>query len=316
MVELYKTNLETNELEKIQNIEKGTWINMVHPTEKEIQYVCEQTLADKDLIRYALDQEERSRIDIEDDQILALIDVPIVEKIEDAEQVDVYNTIPLGMIVVRDDYFITVCLKDTPVLSSFEKGKIKDFYTYKKTRFILQVLHRNALYFLAYLKRINRETDKAELALQKSMRNKELISLLNIEKSLVYFTTSLKSNEIVMEKFMTGKILKLYEEDEDIIEDAIIENKQAIEMSKIYSDILSGMMDAYASVISNNLNIVMKILASVTIILSIPTLIASFFGMNVHVPFEGNAFAFWIIMVISFAISILTTLWLRKKDML
>ena len=170
--------------------------------------------------------------------------------------------------------------------------------------------------YLNLLKKINKETEIAESILKNSMKNRALLKLLNLEKSLVYFTTSLKSNEVVMEKTMRGKIIKLYEEDEDILEDSIIENKQAIEMAKIYSDILNGTMDAYASIISNNLNRVMKFLTSITIILSIPTMIASFWGMNVPVPMQNNPYGFIILIGFSVIISIIATVWLNKRDML
>ena len=170
--------------------------------------------------------------------------------------------------------------------------------------------------FLKKLKQINKEAQIAENVLKNSMRNKELLKLLNLQKSLVYFTTSLKSNGLVMEKTMRGKIIKLYDEDEDILEDAIIENKQAIEMSQIYTDILNGTMDAYASIISNNLNGVMKFLTSITIVISIPTLIASFWGMNVRVPMQDNPLGFTIIAVASALIAIIAMLWLKKRDML
>ena len=174
-----------------------------------------------------------------------------------------------------------------------------------------------ATYYLTYLKYINRETDKAENRLQKSMRNQELIKLLSLEKSLVYFTTSLKSNEIVMEKLLRGNYIKMYEEDEDILEDAIVENKQAIELGTIYRDILSGTMDAYASVISNNLNIVMKFLASITIVLSIPTIVASLWGMNVQgLPFANNPFGFVIVVGIAIVISVGAFVYMKKRDML
>ena len=176
--------------------------------------------------------------------------------------------------------------------------------------------HLNSIIFLEALKKINKQAENTVVQLQKSMRNKELIQLLTLENSLVYIATSLKSNEIVMEKTLRGKIIKMYEEDEDILEDAIIENKQAIEMSKIYSDILSGTMDAYASIISNNLNVVMKFLASMTIILAVPTLIASIWGMNVKVPFANNNYGFIFIMGISLAVSIITFIWLKRRDMI
>ena len=148
------------------------------------------------------------------------------------------------------------------------------------------------------------------------MKNKELLKLLTLEKGLVYFTTSLKSNELVMEKTMRGKIIKLYEEDEEILEDAIIENRQAIEMSQIYRDILNGTMDAYASIISNNLNGVMKFLTSITIILAVPTMISSFWGMNVELPFEHNNMGFVIMIFIAVVMTLLVTWWLNRKDML
>jgi magnesium transporter len=149
------------------------------------------------------------------------------------------------------------------------------------------------------------------------MRNQELIRLLSLEKSLVYFTTSLKANEAVMEKLLRGKHIKMYEEDEDILEDAIVENRQAIEMGTIYRDILSGTMDAYASVISNNLNVVMKFLASITIVLSIPTIVGSLWGMNFEfIPLTSNVYGFPIMFGVSIVLSIASFLWLKKRDML
>lgn len=196
------------------------------------------------------------------------------------------------------------------------KRKIKNFHTYKKTRFIFQIFYLNASYFLNYLKQINKETEIAEYILKNSMKNKELLKLLSLEKGLVYFTTSLKSNEIVMEKTMRGKFVKLYEDDEDILEDAIIENRQAIEMSQIYSNILSGTMDAYASIISNNLNGVMKFLTSITIVLAIPTMISSFWGMNVELPFEHSPMGFIIMIFIALIMTLVVTWWLKRRDML
>ncbi len=174
----------------------------------------------------------------------------------------------------------------------------------------------NSSYYLNYLKQINKETEIAEYVLKNSMRNKELLKMLSLEKSLVYFTTSLKSNELVMEKTIRGKIIKLYDEDEEILEDAIIENRQAIEMAQIYSNILNGTMDAYASIISNNLNGVMKFLTSVTIILAVPTMVSSFWGMNVNLPFQNSAMGFGIMLIISVVLTAIVTWWLNKKDML
>lgn len=312
MIKIYNTNLSTNKTEEINKIQKGCWINLVNPTENEIKRVCEETNIEEAFIKYPLDYEEQARIDQEDDVVLFVIDVPTIEYHNENKE---YTTMPLGMIVVRDDFFITVALKKSKVIESFEAGIIKNMFTYKKTRFILQILYYNSSHFLNLLKQINKETEIAENVLQKSMKNKELIKLLTLEKGLVYFTTSLRSNEAVMEKTLRGKIVKMYEEDEDILEDAIVENKQALEMSKVYSNILTGTMEAYGSIISNNLNSVMKYLTSVTIVLSLPTMIASFWGMNVVMPLSTNPWAFPILLVFSIVVSITVALFLRKKGM-
>ena len=315
MLKIYNTDIETNKLEEIKEFKKGSWINLVNPSEQEIKKVCESANIQEDFIRDALDFEEKARIDKEedDDTTLFVVDVPIVEK---NEENDVYTTMPLGMIVVRDDFFITVSLRKNKVIEDFEKRKIKDFQTYKKSKLIFQILYLNSSYYLSYLKLINKETEIAEYILKNSMKNKELLKLLSLEKSLVYFTTSLKSNELVMERTLRGKIIKLYEDDEDILEDAITENKQAIEMAKIYSDILNGTMEAYASIISNNLNGVMKFLTSITIVLAIPTMISSFWGMNVNLPFQDSKLGFIIMIAISAILTLVVTWWLKKKDML
>ena len=315
VLKIYNTNLETNKVEEIKEFKKGSWINLVNPSEVEIKKVCEGINIQEDFIRDALDYEEKARIDTEEDDntILFVIDVPIIEK---NEENDIYTTMPLGMIVVRDDFFITVSLRKNKIIEDFEKRKIKNFQTYKKTRFIFQIFYLNSSYFLNYLKQINKETEIAEYILKNSMKNKELLKLLSLEKGLVYFTTSLKSNEMVMEKTMRGKIVKLYEEDEDILEDAIIENRQAIEMAQIYRDILNGTMDAYASIISNNLNGVMKFLTSITIVLAIPTMISSFWGMNVNLPFQNSPMGFAIMILIATITTLAVTWWLKKKDML
>lgn len=315
LLKIYNTDIETDKTEEIKEFKKGSWINLVNPSENEIKKVCENINIQEGFIRDALDYEEKARIDQEEDDntTLFVVDVPIIEKSDDN---DVYTTMPLGMIVVRDDFFVTISLKKNKIIDDFEKKKIKNFQTYKKTRLIFQILYLNSSYYLDYLKKINKETEIAEYILKNSMKNKELLKLLSLEKGLVYFTTSLKSNELVMEKTMRGKIVKLYEEDEEILEDAIIENRQAIEMAQIYRDILNGTMDAYASIISNNLNGVMKFLTSITIILAVPTMISSFWGMNVELPFQHNSMGFVIMIFIAVISTLLVTWWLNKKDML
>lgn len=315
MFKIYNTDLETNKLEEVKKFSKGCWINMINPSEDEIQTVCKNIGIQDEFIRYPLDYEEKARIEEEEDDnnILFVVDIPVTENSQDGI---LYTTMPLGMIVVRDDYFITVCLRKNKIIEDFEKQKVKGFQTFKKTRFIFQILYCNASYYLDYLKKMNKETEVAESALKHSLKNEDFLKMLTLEKGLVYFSTSLKSNELVMEKTLRGKIIKLYEEDEDILEDAITENRQAMEMSKIYTDILTGTMDAYASIISNNLNVVMKTLTSITIILAIPTLISSFWGMNVSVPLANTPFAFGIIAIFAVLLTLLVSFWLNKKNML
>ena len=294
MLKIYCTDIETSVFEEIKEFKKGSWINLTNPSEAEIKKVCENINIQEGFIRDALDFEEKARIDTEEDDstTLFVVDVPIIEKDKEHDENDIYTTMPLGMIFVRDDYFVT----------------------YKKSRFLFQILYLNASLYLTYLKQINKETEIAEYILKNSMRNKELLKMLNLEKGLIYFMTSLKSNEVVMEKTLRGRIIKLYEDDEDILEDAITENRQAIEMAKIYSDILNGSMEAYGSIISNNLNGVMKTLTSITIVLAVPTMISSFWGMNVSLPFEHSPFGFAIMIIIALLTTILVTWWLNKKD--
>lgn len=304
--------------------EKGIWINLVSPTEGELARVAQETNLSPDLLKAALDEEESSRIELEEDQVLILINVPIEEQSSNGL---IYDTVPLG-IVVSSRAIATVCLQDTPILNEFESGRLRSFYTYKKTRFLLQILHRTATQYLRYLRNIDRRSTQIESKLHRSLKNEEVIRLLNLEKSLVYFTTSLRANELVLEKLLksvvvkadpqaqaTSKILTMYEEDHDLLEDVIIENKQAIEMGEIYSKTLVGTMDAFASIISNNLNIVMKFLTSVTIILALPTMVASFYGMNVALPLAGSPNAFAIILAISVVLSLGGVLILRRMKM-
>ena len=292
----------------------GCWVAMTNPTATEIFQIAEKYHIEVDDLRAPLDEEERSRIEVEDEYTLILVDIPIIEERNDK---DWYGTIPLA-VIVTESAILTVCLEDTQVLNRFMEGRVRSFYTYMKTRFILQILHRNATMYLHYLRIIDKKSEQVEEKLYASARNQELIELLELEKSLVYFTTSLRSNEIVLEKLLKIEKIKKYPEDTDLLEDVIIENKQAIEMANIYSGILSGMMDAFASVISNNLNIVMKFLATVTIVMSIPTMIFSAYGMNVNVegmPFAGSNWGFFCVICISLVISLIVTIIFSKKKL-
>lgn len=309
MKKIYKT-FETG-FRQIDAFEEGAWINLINPTPQEINEVSEQFNIEVNHIVSALDEEERARIEVDDNCIVIIVDVPIKES-EDG--INGYATIPMT-IILGDKYIITACLKNIQLLEEFSSNKIKGFFTFKKTRFILQLLYKNASMYLQHLRYIDRMSHRVEQELHKSMKNKELIQLLDLEKSLVYFTTSLRANEIVLEKMMRMESIKQYPEDEDLLEDVIIENKQAIEMANIYSNILSGTMDAFASVISNNLNIVMKTLTSITIVMSVPTMIASLWGMNVNVPFNNTPFAFVGIVIMSVILSAMLAIYMMKKKL-
>jgi len=234
----------------------------------------------------------------------------------ESEGAIIYSTIPLGIIQANDN-IITVCLKENSVISEFVAGRIKNVFTNMKARFIFQILYRISIKYLQYLKQIDKISKDVEHQLHKSMKNQELIQLLDLEKSLVYFSTSLKANEVTIKKLSRGRIIKLYEDDEELLEDVLIEVGQAIEMCNIYSSILSGTMDAFASIISNNLNIVMKYLASITIIMAVPTMVASFYGMNVGgIPLATSPYAFWMVVLITIIATTAATFILIKNKML
>lgn len=309
MIKFYKTINE--ELVTVENYEEGVWANLINPTEEEVNRLIEVSGIEADMIKAALDEEERSHIESENGQILVIVDVPTIEN-EGVQSI--YSTIPMGIILTKTN-IVTVCLKDSAVIGEFTKKKIKGFYTQYKSRFLLQILFKNATLYLAYLRQIEKLSNKIENDLQKSMKNKELTQLLQLEKSLVYFSTSLKANESVLEKLLRMDIIRKFEDDQDLLEDVIIENKQAIEMTNIYSSILSGTMDAFASIISNNLNIVMKSLTMVTIFLTIPSMISGFFGMNVYNFMGDSPLAFPIIILGSILLSVLASFVLLKKKL-
>jgi magnesium transporter len=309
MLEIFKST-ETKVLDKVDVITKGCWINMFAPTQEEINKVSMDAQVDVDIIRDALDDEERPRIERDDGRVYIIVDFPYI--VHDENGFAGYETIPIG-IILTDECIITVSLKDTPILEEFRKNRVKEFFTYKKTRFALQILFVISSYYLRYLKQINKKTNEIERVVHQSLKNKELFAFLALEKSLVYFTTSLKSNKVVLDKILRFNYLKMYEEDKDLLEDVIIEKTQAIEMAETYRSILTGMMNAFASIISNNLNIVMKFLTSITIILSFPTMVASFYGMNVDIPFQHIKNPYVVPLVISGFLTSLTAFVFWKK---
>lgn len=292
MINYYKTiNKHVTEIEDYEN---ECWINCVEPTDDELNLLVDRYKIDPDFLRSSLDEEESSHIDYEDGHTLIVIDIPTVERIDNNIA---YETIPLG-IIITETSVVTICLEDNPLLSEFAEDVIKSVNTELKTQFVLKIMLRMATKYLQYLKQIDKISDHVERELRKSMKNKELIQLLDIQKSLVYFSSSLKSNEATLEKIMRGRFIRMYDEDQDLLEDVMIEIKQAIEMSSIYLNIMSGTMDAFASVISNNLNIVMKVLASITLIISIPTVISGIYGMNVQGLPVSNLWYFPVVLAI------------------
>lgn len=294
-------------------LEKGVWVHLQSPTKEEVDGLTTRFGLDPTFLPAALDEEESARVDYDPDkqQTLILVDIPYVETEGSGY---VYSTIPLG-IVLCDEVIITVCTRDTPIINDFTEERIRNFWTYKRVRFILQLLHRNASRYLSYLKQIDKASLLVQEKLEKASRNQELLQMMKLEKSLVYFNTSLKGNALVLERLMRQDVLKRYPEDTDLLEDVIIENKQAIEMCSIYRDIMSNTTDAFASVISNNLNITMKTLTSLTALLSIPTIIASLWGMNVPVPFGGQSWGFWAVLGIAGIVALVAAFFMARKNM-
>ncbi len=312
MMEIFRTTDPSTELVRVAQIERGCWINLIAPTQEELDQVSHEMGIEPNFLSDPLDDEEKARVDIEDDQTLIIVDVPYVYE---EDKTIKFETLPMGLLHVRDDYIITICSKPAAVLERFRNGHIKGMFTFKKTRFIFQVLYHVAKDYLKYLKHIDKKTDEIEGQLHKSMKNRELYRLMELGKSLVYFSTSLKSNETMMERILRGRILKMYDEDLELLEDAIVEIKQAIEMANIYSSIMNGTMDTYASIISNNLNGVMKFLASVTIVLSIPTVVFSYFGQNVLFPYGQNGWMWLFTIIGSVVVCTGAILFLYRKDM-
>lgn len=293
----------------IQSFKKGCIVNITSPTEEEKDVLKSTFQIPEDIIMDVMDVDERSRLEIENDKIIMILRIPI----QVTENGIPFSTIPLG-IVISDEYILVLCQRENMVLTEFFNQRRRKLIDYNnKFDFILNLfLHTTNMYH-RYLRQINFQTNMVEKDLEKSTKNEELHKLLKLEKCLVYFTTSLRSNEYLFAKFKSSKFIQSNLYSDELLEDVLIENKQAIEMAKIYSDIQSGMMDAFASVISNNLNIVMKQLTIVTIILAIPTMIASFYGMNVPNHFENTPYAFWSIIGFSVFIASIGIIMIRKR---
>jgi len=287
------------------------WLHVSNPTREELLDLQTKYAIDPDNITDILDLDELSRIEKDVDETVIILKIPTCDPAQEIS----YYTVPFG-IIIKKDIIITLCPQDPELLKNFHHSKNRNIRLQNKASFVISLFYLAAMYYLKYLKEINRNTASIQRDLQKSVKNNELIQLLNLEKSLVYFTTALKSNELVLEKLQKERAFKLSEDDIDLLEDTITENIQAIEMANIYSNILSGMMDAFASVISNNLNVVMKRLTIISLFLMIPTLIASFYGMNVDLPLQGTHLAFPILLGASFILAFLGLAFFRMRKLL
>ncbi|WP_239284707.1 magnesium transporter CorA family protein [Collinsella sp. An2] len=318
MIEYYKTGVD-GKTALVEAPEPGCWINVVDPTSDERAFLENDLGVLPEFVRSALDEEETSRIDFDDDvnQTFVIVDYPTAKFTPGARDTLPlqYDTMPLSMVFLPDkNQFVTISLHENLVTEDMAKGRIKGIDTRYRTRFLLQLLLRISQLYLIYLRRIDRLSSNTEARLHASVRNEELIQMLNLEKSLVYFSTSLKSDEVTLNKIMHGRLIPLYEEDQDLLEDVLVEIHQAIEMCNIYSNTLSGTMDAFASVISNNLNIVMKVLSVITIVMAIPNIIFGFYGMNVPLPFEGVPFVgTWMFPVLIAAVCCILAAYIFKR---
>ncbi len=309
MRRIYKT--VDGHLSEVTTMEKGAWIHLQNPTKEELSGLNARFNLNPTYLTAALDVEESARIEQDDGQTLIIVDTPFVEA--DGSSY-VYSTVPVGIVLV-DEVIITITTQETSVMTDFMEERLRGFSTEKRQRFILQLLYRNASLFLSYLKQVDKASVHVQKQLEKSLRNRELLQMMKLEKSLVFFSTSLKGNEMVLEKMMRMPMLTSVPDASDLLEDVIIENKQAMEMCTIYRDILSGTMDAFASVISNNLNIVMKVLTSLTVVMSIPTIFSSLWGMNVSVPFGDAPYAFYLIVGLSILVAAAAFFFLWRKKM-
>lgn len=286
-----------------------SWIALTDPNDDELHTISSEFNLPMEVCRAALDLDERSRIEIEENYTMLLINIPTREETSERE---LYTTIPLAMILV-EDHIITVCQTDTHILRGFANGKERDFHPGKRSRFVFQILYATARRYLLYLRLIERKIDAAEEEFSKNQKNRELMELMKLQKSLVYFSTGLRSNESIHEKLCRTDVIERYEEDNDILEDVIVENRQAIEMAKINSEILTNMSNTFASVISNNLNVAMKILAIITAVMAFPTMLFSAYGMNVaDIPLSTLPGSFWIVLAAGIGAGLIATLIIMK----
>ncbi|MEM5871242.1 MAG: magnesium transporter CorA family protein [Candidatus Aenigmatarchaeota archaeon] len=312
MIKIYYKSIGDEEIKLIEKPIPGCWIDIVKPTKEEVIDIAEKLSIPKEFVASALDENERPRCDKENGISLIIFRVPVVDV---ADPISKIETAPIT-IIITNELILTISLKETEIFNDFYQNKVKRFYTTKKTRFLLQILSRINRSFMSHLDSIEKKIEEVEDSLLRAVKNEDIIRLFGLEKTLIYFNAAVIGNGNVLEAIMKGRVVKLFESDEELLENLIIENKQSIEMVQVFSNILSNTMDAYTSIVSNNLNIVMKILASLTVIIALPTLIASFYGMNVSLPLEEDPNAFVVISLISLLISFVVSLVFIKKKWL
>lgn len=310
MVKLYRTDDRLIHEEK--TIDNGVWIHMVDPSVEESQKVADTLGVDIADIRAALDEEESSRIELEDGYTLILIDVPSTEI---RHEKMMYTTIPLGIILTQN-VIVTVCTEELPVLQAFINNRVKEFSTKKKLRFVYQILYRTSVVYQGNLRTIDKKRTEIEERIENDTREEDLIALHELESTLVYFATSLRANAVVLDRLTRYKRLEQYPEDKELLDDVIVENKQAIEMTVIYRDIINGTRELMSSVIDNRLNNVMKYLTSITLIMAVPTIVSGIFGMNLVLPLGDNPYAFLIICGMILAICVIMMWVLKRKKIL
>lgn len=317
MLEIFKTQDDKSlKALSLNDAESGSWFNMINPSLEEIQKVSLVLDLDESFLKNSLDVDERSRIEYEDGNLLVITNVPFMD--EEGN----FDTLPLGIIYTPES-IITVSSMENKIIGSFSHETSMYFDTRNKTNFMLNILFRAAKFYLRYLNLINKHSERIEDSLKKTTSNRALFQLMEVQKSLVYFTTALKDNQIVLQKILRiansqnlqNGVLRFTEDDIDLLEDVIIENKQAVEMVEMHRTILESMMDGFASIINNNVNVIMKFLAAITIILSIPTMLGTFWGMNVPVPFRENIWGFLIIIMLSVVAAAGAAIFFNKKGM-
>lgn len=313
MINIYRT--DNRIISEIDQFDTGAWVKLTAPSLEECAEISDRFHMDIADVRAALDDEESSRINLEDEYTLILVDIPSAEMRNNRHS---YTTIPLG-ILIAEDVVITVCAEETAVLRSFVEQRVRDFSTKKQMRFTYQILYNACMVYQSLLRSIDRKRTEIEERIDQNTEDVDLIDLHELESNLVYFATSLRANGVVLDRLTRYGRLRQYSEDQELLEDVIIENRQAIEMTQIYRDIINGTRELMSTVINNRLNNVMKYLAAITIVMSIPTIISGLWGMNVGgkwMPFSSTPHGFAIICVITLLLCIGVMLWLRKKKML